>query len=117
MKTILNVILVLLVGYLLWSRFTGNTDAKAKEGKPEERNDNREILLKGKVTGIFTFFNQTIYTVKEDDTGKTYHVVLFNGKVSEIDSTVSCKIRKFDLVRINDKDLALYKEIQDAKSD
>ena len=88
-----------------------------KHDKPAERNDSREILLEGRVTGIFTLFNQTIYTVKEKDTGKTYHVVLFNGKVSEIDSIISCRIRKFDLIRINDKDMALYKEIQDGKSD
>ena len=112
MKTIVNVLLVLLIGYLLWTKYSGKITPDSDKPTSKEINNNNEILLKGKVAGNFTLFNQTIITVNENGNDKTYHVLILNKQAPRIDSIVTLKIQKFQILKINDRDITLYKELR-----
>lgn len=111
MKTIVNVLLVLLIGYLLWTKYLGNITPDSDKSTSKEKNIN-EILLNGKVAGNFTLFNQTLITMNETGSDKAYHVLLLNKPAPRIDSIVTLKIQKFQILKINNRDITLYKELR-----
>ncbi len=110
MKTIIKITLFLFIGYFLWPKDAVNKLTNPSEKGIVDKNENLTLILKGKVSGNLTIFNQTILTVKEVETEKIYHVLLLNKTSPKIDSLVTITIRKYDLLKINEKSITLYKE-------
>ena len=112
MKTIIKITIILFIGYFLWSKYTVSNVPNSYEKSKTDKNENLTIVLTGKVSGSFTLFNQTILTIKEAKTEKPYHVLSFNKLSPHIDSLVTCTVRKYDIIKINDNSISLYKEIK-----
>jgi hypothetical protein len=113
MKTIIKISIILFIGYFLWSKYAVNKVSNSYEKSKTDKNENLTIVLSGKVSGSFTLFNnQTILTIKEAETEKPYHVLSFNKLSPHIDSLVTYTVRKYDIIKINDKSISLYKEIK-----
>ena len=112
MKTIIKISIILFIGYFLWSKYAVSKGPNSYEKSKTDKNENLTIVLSGKVSGSFTLFNQTILTIKEAETEKPYHVLSFNKLSPHIDSLVTYTVRKYDIIKINDKSISLYKEIK-----
>lgn len=109
MKTLIKILIVVVIGYLLWTVFSDKKEADAND-TPSEQNEPQTMMLKGEVTGNFSFFNQTVIAVEQINTNETYHVLLTTSTTPSIGSPVIIKIKKYDIVKINDKSITLYKE-------
>jgi hypothetical protein len=112
MKTIIKISIILFIGYFLWSKYAVSKGPNSYEESKTDKTENLTIVLSGKVSGSFTLFNQTILTIKEAETEKPYHVLSFNKLSPHIDSLVTYTVRKYDIIKINDKSISLYKEIK-----
>ncbi|MBN1185160.1 MAG: hypothetical protein JXB49_22935 [Bacteroidales bacterium] len=106
MKTLIKIALIVFIGYIIFSIFSDK-----KEFADNKGHDNRTMLLKGEVTGNFSLLNQTVITIKELTTEEIYHILLANGQTPKIGTPVELTIRKYDIVKINDRSITLYKEI------
>jgi hypothetical protein len=112
MKTIIKITIILFIGYFLWSKYAVNKVSNSYEQGLIDKNENLTVVIKGKVSGSFTLLNQTILTIREAEKEKSYHVLLFNNSSPKIDSLVTYNVRKYDIIKINDKSISLYKEIK-----
>jgi hypothetical protein len=110
MKTLIKILFVVIIGYLLWTAFSNKKEVDSSNTSSEQ-NESQTMLLKGEVTGNFSFFNQTVIAVKKLNTNESYHVLLTTSTAPSIGSPVIIKIKKYDIVKINDKSITLYKEV------
>jgi len=116
MKTLIKIAIIVFIGYILFSIFSDKKET-AKDEPGTENNDGRTMLLKGEVTGNFSLLNQTVITVKELETDEVYHVLLTKGMAPKIGTPVILSIQKYDIVKINDKSITLYKQIKTEETD
>lgn len=109
MKTLIQIALVVFIGYILFSIFSDNKKSQA------ESEDGRTMLLHGEVTGIFSLFNQTVILVKELETDEMYNVILSKDVAPKIGAIVMLTIQRYDIIKINDRSITLFKEVDTTK--
>lgn len=111
MKTLIKIALIVFIGYILFSIFSDKKDT-ANSNQDKESLADRTMLLKGEIAGNFSLLNQTVVTIKELETEEIYHVLLASGLAPKIGTPVVLVIQKYDIVKINDRSITLYKEIE-----
>lgn len=110
MKPLIQIALIVFIGYILFLIFSDKKET-AKNESGAENNGDRTMLLKGEVTGNFSLLNQTVLTVREIETDEVYHVLLLKGLAPKIGTPVILTIQKYDIVKFNDRSVTLYKEL------
>jgi len=109
MKTIIKILVAAFVVYAVWTLYINPSHNTAKQQKTETIHNTQEV--KGTVTNNFSLFNHSVIVVQELSSMKKYYILTKGPKVPKIGSPVIVKIKKYDIIKINDKSLALYEQV------
>ncbi len=111
MKTIFKILIAIVIAYLLWALFLKPADNTQKNNIVKRETTENVTTIKGVVTSNYSLLDYSVVTVKELSSGKIYHILMTNGDTLNIGSPVIIKIKKYTLIKINDKSITLYKQV------
>jgi len=111
MRTIFKIIITIFVFYLLWALFLKPANNTQKNNIVKKETTKNVTIIKGVVTSNYSLLDYSVVTVKELSSGKIYHILLTHGDTPSIGSPVIIKIKKYTLIKINDKSITLYKQV------
>lgn len=111
MKTIFKIVITIVVIYLLWALFLKPTAHTQKNNIVKKETTENVTIIKGVVTSNYSLLDYSVVTVKELSSGKIYHILMTSGDIPKIGSPIIIKIKKYTLIRINDKSITLYKQV------
>ncbi len=111
MKTIAKLIIAVVVVYLLWALFLKPIATTKKSNIVKKETTENVTIIKGVVKSNYSLLDYSVITVKELSSGKTYHILMTKGDTPNIGSPVIIKIKKYNLIKINDKSITLYKQV------
>jgi len=110
MKTILKIIIIIIVIYLSWILFIKPSKENVSNKQTKIERLNNLLTIKGEVKNNFVLLNQAIIVVKELESHKLFYVLMINADTPKIGTPVIMKIKKYDIIKINDKSITLYQE-------
>lgn len=111
MKSLIKLMFIIMIIYIVWNVLLKPTANSIQNQEINNEQDINVITIKGDVKKSFTLFNWSIVNVRELKTEKEYYIILADQSSPEIDTPIIVKIRRYDIIKVNDKSFTLYKEI------